>query len=40
MYDIKLTDEFNGWLKNIKETVTRIRLARRLEKASEEYLVM
>lgn len=38
MYDIKLTDEFNDWLNSMKDNVTRIRLARRLEKASRGLL--
>jgi putative addiction module killer protein len=38
MYDIKLTDEFNLWLRRLKDHSTRIRLARRLEKASRGLL--
>lgn len=34
MYDIKFTDEFNLWLRRLKDHSTRIRLARCLEKAS------
>lgn len=34
MYTIKLTDEFSGWLGGLKDRMTRIRLARRLERAS------
>lgn len=34
MYDIKLTAEFDGWLTNLKDSITRLRLSRRLEKAS------
>lgn len=34
MYNIKLTDEFDVWLNGLKDNITRLRLARRLEKAS------
>lgn len=34
MYNIKLTDEFDVWLSGLKDNITRLRLARRLEKAS------
>lgn len=33
MYNIKLTDEFDVWLNGLKDNITRLRLARRLEKA-------
>ena len=33
MYIIKCTSEFDAWLNSIKDNVTRIRLARRLDKA-------
>jgi putative addiction module killer protein len=33
MYTIKRTPEFEDWLINLKDGMTRIRLARRLEKA-------
>ena len=33
MYIIKRTSEFDAWLTSIKDNVTRIRLARRLDKA-------
>ena len=35
MYIIKRTEEFDHWLNSIKDNVTRIRLARRLEKAQQ-----
>ncbi|AWX99231.1 addiction module killer protein [Marinomonas primoryensis] len=38
MYEIKLTDEFSRWLNTLKDNTTRIRLARRLEKASRGLL--
>lgn len=38
MYEIKLTDEFNRWLNGLKDSATRLRLARRLEKASRGLL--
>lgn len=38
MYNIKLTDEFGHWLNGLKDSVTRIRLSRRLEKASRGLL--
>lgn len=38
MYDIKLTEEFNAWLNGLKDNITRLRLARRLEKASRGVL--
>lgn len=34
MYNIKLTDEFDVWLNGLKDNITRLRLARRLDKAS------
>lgn len=33
MYSIKRTDNFNTWLHSVKDRVTRLRLARRLDKA-------
>lgn len=33
MYSIKVLPEFTSWLNNLKDGVTRIRLARRLDKA-------
>jgi putative addiction module killer protein len=33
MYTIKTLKEFDEWLDNLKDNVTRLRLARRLEKA-------
>lgn len=33
MYTIKLTPAFEAWMAGIKDKVTRIRLARRLDKA-------
>ena len=33
MYIIKRTSEFDAWLGGLKDNVTRIRLARRLDKA-------
>lgn len=33
MYTIKLTPTFESWLAGMKDNVTRIRLARRLDKA-------
>lgn len=38
MYTIKLMPEFEEWLTNLKDGVTRIRLARRLEKAQRGLL--
>ena len=35
MYIIKRTEEFDHWLNSIKDNITRIRLARRLEKAQQ-----
>ena len=35
MYTIKLTPAFESWLAGIKDNVTRIRLARRLDKAQQ-----
>lgn len=34
MYTIKTLKEFDEWLDSLKDNVTRLRLARRLEKAS------
>lgn len=33
MYSVKLTTEFELWLKNIKDNMTRLRLSKRLDKA-------
>ena len=33
MYTVKLTPAFEAWIAGIKDNVTRIRLARRLDKA-------
>ena len=33
MFSIKRTDEFNVWLDGLKDRATRIRLARRLDRA-------
>lgn len=33
MYSISQTDEFTAWLAGLKDGMTRLRLARRLEKA-------
>ena len=33
MYSIKLIPEFSAWLDGLKDRVTRLRLARRLDKA-------
>lgn len=33
MYSISQTDEFTAWLSGLKDGMTRLRLARRLEKA-------
>lgn len=38
MYDIKKLDEFDTWLKGIKDKMTYIRLNRRLEKAQRGLL--
>ena len=38
MYTIKRTPEFEDWLINLKDGMTRIRLARRLEKAQRGLL--
>ena len=35
MYIIKRTTEFDVWLNSLKDNVTRIRLARRLDKAHQ-----
>jgi putative addiction module killer protein len=34
IYIIKRLDEFNEWLNNLKDNTVRLKLARRLEKAS------
>jgi putative addiction module killer protein len=33
MYSVSQTDEFTAWLSGLKDGMTRLRLARRLEKA-------
>jgi len=38
MYTVKLLAEFNDWLNNLKDSKTRLRLSRRLEKASRGLL--
>ena len=38
MYIIKRTLEFDAWLNSLKDNVTRIRLARRLDKAQRGIL--
>jgi len=38
MYTIKHLAEFNDWLNNLKDSKTRLRLSRRLEKASRGLL--
>ena len=38
MYTMKRTPEFEDWLINLKDGMTRIRLARRLEKAQRGLL--
>lgn len=38
MYDIKKLDEFDTWLKGIKDKMTYIRLNRRLDKAQRGLL--
>lgn len=35
MYTIKQTTEFTAWFKSLRDGMTRIRLARRLEKAQQ-----
>lgn len=35
MYTVRLTDEFSSWLAGLKDRATRIRLARRLDKAQQ-----
>lgn len=35
MYTVKQTPEFTAWLKGLRDGMTRIRLARRLEKAQK-----
>lgn len=38
MYSIRLTPEFSAWLRGIKDETTRLRLARRLDKAQRGLL--
>lgn len=38
MYTIKQLDEFSDWLNGLRDNKTRLRLARRLEKASRGLL--
>jgi len=38
MYEIKQTPEFEAWLNSLKDNMTRIRLSRRLDKASRGLL--
>ncbi|TPE47930.1 type II toxin-antitoxin system RelE/ParE family toxin [Maribrevibacterium harenarium] len=38
MYDVKFTDEFDAWLSGLQDSTTRLRLSRRLEKASRGIL--
>jgi putative addiction module killer protein len=38
MYTIKQLDEFSNWLNELRDNQTRLRLARRLEKASRGLL--
>lgn len=38
MYKVKRTAEFDAWLANIKDGMTRIRLAKRLDKAQRGLL--
>ena len=35
MYTIKLTPAFESWLTGLKDNITRLRLARRLDKAQQ-----
>ncbi len=35
MYTIKLTPAFESWLASLKDNITRLRLARRLDKAQQ-----
>lgn len=35
MYTIKLTDEFADWLDGLRDRMTRVRLARRLDRAQQ-----
>jgi putative addiction module killer protein len=35
MFTIKQTPEFSSWLSSLKDSMTRLRLARRLEKAQK-----
>ncbi|HCU66186.1 MAG TPA: addiction module killer protein [Rheinheimera sp.] len=38
MYTIKQTEEFEAWLKGLKDNMTRIRLSKRLDKAARGLL--
>lgn len=38
MYSVIQTDEFAEWLSNLRDSATRLRLARRLEKVSRGVL--
>ncbi|WP_374960999.1 type II toxin-antitoxin system RelE/ParE family toxin [Spongiibacter tropicus] len=38
MYTIKRLDEFDDWLNGLKDSTTRLRLSRRLDKASRGLL--
>ena len=40
MFTIKRTDEFAAWLDGLKDRMTRVRLARRLDKAQRGNLAM
>ncbi len=37
LYTVKPTPEFDGWLASIKDGMTRIRLAKRLDKAQRDF---
>ena len=38
MYSVRLTPQFSAWLRSIKDTPTRIRLAKRLDKVQRGVL--
>lgn len=38
MYTIKQTEEFEAWLKGLKDNMTRLRLSKRLDKAGRGLL--
>lgn len=38
MYNVKQTPEFEAWLNGLKDNMTRLRLSRRLDKASRGLL--